>query len=137
MIRLFQTLMKAASRVIHIGGFGVLHDSTISRLVSSGSCVVPVGGSSVWSGSLIDRLSSFGSSVIHVEDSMPLRHFRVYPLPMGDRFGIPFSPILLAANSKRRRRRLTSRDTQPPLAALFSMFFRNPNLNPAFDARPR
>jgi hypothetical protein len=79
MIRPLQKIMKAASRVIHVGDFGVLRDSTISRFVSSGSCVM------------------------HVGDFTPQIDFRVYALPMRDRFGIPFQ-VRTTANQAAKKR---------------------------------
>jgi hypothetical protein len=103
MIRPFQTFMKAASHVIHVGDFRVLRDSTTSRFASSSSCVVPVCGSSVWCSSLIDRLISSSSSLIHVQDSMQQRYFRVYPLPMRNRFVMDFS-VEAATNQAKEKK---------------------------------
>jgi hypothetical protein len=104
--------MKAASRVIHVGDFGVLRDSTISRFVSSGSCVM------------------------HVGDFTPQIDFRVYALPMRDRFGIPF-PVRTTANQAAKKRANKTRMATPTSFFFSSMPPRNSNINPAFNAAPR
>ena len=43
LMELLSTILKSASRVIRVGDFRGLRDSTFKRLSSSGSCVMPAG----------------------------------------------------------------------------------------------
>jgi len=107
LMELLSTILKSASRVIRVGEFRVLSNSTILRFASSGSCATRVGDFRVLRDSSVYRLASSGSCVMPVGDFERLRDFRVSRLPIHDSSGNQeaFLHIRSRFNKKIRRTR--------------------------------
>jgi hypothetical protein len=136
LIAAVQKTWQRASSVIRVGGFRALRSSLPFTFPSPGSSVIPVGGFRVFLGLQRFRLAGSGSTVTRVGDSGLILRFGSSCLPDPDHpdsHGLVIRPASCRPYQIPRTRRVM----QPLPAALFSMFPRNSNSNPAINAHPR